>query len=210
MESANTLSDGDILASSSGSMMAEEISIPKRAVFKPAEVCSIAGVQPYILRSWEAEFPTLALAKRKGGASVYRRVDVEMVLQIKALVYSEGLTLGAAHRKLDAAKQPPPHVEDEGEEDTLPVGLFNSDARDRIVGVKQGLGEILELLSPKGQTVQTPLSNEPKEGVKRTTNVTRMEGDKATEKKARTEKISRAVKATKAKPKKVVRRKRTA
>ena len=197
--------------------MAAEISIPKRAVFKPAEVCTIAGVQPYILRSWEAEFPTLARAKSKGGARVYRRADVEMVLRIKGLVYGEGLTLGAAHRKLDAGKPPPPRVEDDGEEDALLVGLFDSDARDRIVGVKQGLRGILELLSPNGQTAQTPLPITPKEAVKRTANVPRVEGDKAAQKRAvktpktaRAAKASRAVKATKAKPKKVVRRKRTA
>ena len=93
-------------------------------------------------------------AKKKGGARVYRRTDVEMVLQIKALVYGDGLTLGAAHRKLDAGRDPAPSVD--ADEDGLLVGLFDSDARDRIVGVKQGLRGILELLSPNGRTVLSP------------------------------------------------------
>ena len=147
--------------------MVAEVPIPKRAVFKPVEVCTIAGVQPYILRSWEAEFPMLARARKKGGARVYRRADVEMVLQIKALVYGDGLTLGAAHRKLDAGKDPTPSVD--VDEDTLLVGLFDSDARDRIVGVKQGLLGILELLSPNGQTALSPVLNKTKDAAKKAT-----------------------------------------
>ena len=200
--------------------MVAEISIPKRAVFKPAEVCTIAGVQPYILMSWETEFSTLARPKRKGGDRVYRRVDVEMVLRIKALVYGEGLTLGAAHRKLDAGQQPPPSVDgnvDCTEEPRL-VGLFDADTRDRIVWVKQGLRGILELLSPNGQTAQPPVPNKPKEAVKQTGSIPRAKEDKTIAKKAvktptaaRAAKTSKAVKATKAaKPKKVVKRKRTA
>jgi DNA-binding transcriptional MerR regulator len=134
--------------------MITEVQIPKRSVFKSTEVCRIAGVQPYILRSWEAEFSKLARSRTKGGARVYRRADVEMVLQIKALVYGEGLTLGAAHRKLDAGEESVPGADTA--EGTLLVGLFDSDARDRIVGVKHGLRGILDLLSPNNQTAKKP------------------------------------------------------
>ena len=133
--------------------MITEVQIPKRSVFKSTEVCRIAGVQPYILRSWEAEFSKLARSRTKGGARVYRRADVEMVLQIKALVYGEGLTLGAAHRKLDAGEESVPGADTA--EGTLLVGLFDSDARDRIVGVKHGLRGILDLLSPNNQPAKT-------------------------------------------------------
>ena len=200
--------------------MVAEVSIPKRAVFKPTEVCTIAGVQPYILRSWEAEFPRLARAKKKGGARVYRRADVEMVLQIKALVYGEGLTLGAAYRKLDAGREPAPSA-DTGEE-TLLVGLFDSDARDRIVGVKQGLRGILELLSSNGQRAPSPVPSRPKDVVKPTTRARLPAKDKIMAKKAvkaaktpRPAKTSttvkvKAAKAAKPKPKNAAKRKRSA
>jgi len=136
--------------------MVTEIQIPNRSVFKSTEVCSIAGVQPYILRSWEAEFSKLARAKKKGGARVYRRADVQMVLQIKALVYGEGLTLGAAHRKLDAGDESVSGAD--AADETLLVGLFDSDARDRIVGIKDGLRGILDLLSPNNQTAKKPVT----------------------------------------------------
>jgi len=59
------------------------VEIPKRALFKAAEVCELAKVQPYVLRSWEAEFPDLGVAKTAGAPRVYRRTDVEQVLRIR-------------------------------------------------------------------------------------------------------------------------------
>src|SRR3954452_6746904 len=83
-----------------------QVEIPKRALFKAAEVCELANVQPYVLRSWEAEFPQLGVAKSAGGPRVYRRSDVEQVLRIKHLLLVEGLTLAGARRKLDEETSP--------------------------------------------------------------------------------------------------------
>ncbi len=77
------------------------VEIPNRALFKPAEVCDIVKVQPYVLRTWEAEFPELGVAKTAGGPRVYRRSDVEQVAKIKHLLLVEGLTLAGARRKLE-------------------------------------------------------------------------------------------------------------
>src|SRR5438128_12184015 len=62
-----------------------EIEIPKRALFKAAEVCELLKVQPYVLRSWESEFPDLGIAKTAGAPRLYRRADVEQVRRIKHL-----------------------------------------------------------------------------------------------------------------------------
>src|SRR5436305_9331381 len=86
--------------------MSQEIEIPKRALFKAAEVCELAKVQPYVLRSWEAEFPDLGVSKTAGGARLYRRSDVEQVLRIKHLLLVEGLTLAGARRKLEEETSP--------------------------------------------------------------------------------------------------------
>ena len=74
---------------------------PKRDLFKAAEVCEVAEVQAYVLRSWEAEFPQLGQPPSGGGPRLYRRADIEMVLRIKSLVFGEGLTLAGARRRLD-------------------------------------------------------------------------------------------------------------
>ena len=80
---------------------AAQVEIPKRALFKAAEVCDLAKVQPYVLRSWEAEFPELGVAKAAGAPRVYRREDVEQVLRIKHLLLVEGLTLAGVRRRLE-------------------------------------------------------------------------------------------------------------
>src|SRR6202007_2869133 len=77
---------------------AVQVEIPKRALFKAAEVCDLAQVQPYVLRSWEAEFPELGVSKSDGAPRTYRRTDVEQVLRIKHLLLVEGLTLAGGGR----------------------------------------------------------------------------------------------------------------
>jgi DNA-binding transcriptional MerR regulator len=120
-----------------------DVEIPDRPLFKAAEVCSIAGVQPYVLKSWEGEFPGLG-ASTTGGVRVYRRADVELVLEIRRLLFDEGLTLGAARRKLLSDERPEP-------EPYPTVGeLMGLDVRERLVEVKQGLRSILDLLSADG------------------------------------------------------------
>ena len=117
------------------------IEIPKRALFKASEVCDLVNVRPYVLRSWEAEFPALGVTKTPGGPRVYRRADVEHVLRIKHLLLVEGLTLAGARRRL--------------EEEETPVGadtpaideLIGQNARERLTAVKRGLRSILDLLA---------------------------------------------------------------
>src|SRR5881396_94860 len=96
-----------------------QIDVPKRALFKAAEVCDLVKVQPYVLRSWEAEFPALGVAKTAGTPRVYRRADVEQVARIKHLLLVEGLTLAGARRRL--------------EEETAPVGA-NAPVIDELIG----------------------------------------------------------------------------
>jgi DNA-binding transcriptional MerR regulator len=116
------------------------IEIPPRALFKAAEVCELVNVQPYVLRSWEMEFPELGVAKAAGGPRVYRRSDVERVMRIKHLLLVDGLTLAGARRRLD--------------DEAAPVGadapldeLIGRNAKDRLTEVKRGLRAILDLLA---------------------------------------------------------------
>ena len=117
------------------------VEIPNRSLFRQPEVCEIAQVQPYVLRSWEAEFPDLGVAKTEGGPRVYRRADLEFVLRIKHLLFVEGLTLAGVRRKL-LEEQPPSKAIAENLDD-----LLGSDARERILQVQRGLREIAVLLA---------------------------------------------------------------
>src|SRR5258705_3923628 len=115
------------------------VDIPKRALFKAAEVCDLVKVQPYVLRSWEAEFPGLGVAKTAGTPRVYRRADVEQVARIKHLLLVEGLTLAGARRRLE--EEGTPVAENEPAIDAL----IGQNARERLTDVKRGLRSILDL-----------------------------------------------------------------
>lgn len=115
--------------------------IPNRSLFRQPEVCEIAQVQPYVLRSWEAEFPDLGVSKTAGGPRVYRRADLERVLRLKHLLFVEGLTLAGARKRL-LEEQPPIETEAPALDE-----LLGSDARERILQVKQGLREIAAMLA---------------------------------------------------------------
>jgi DNA-binding transcriptional MerR regulator len=129
--------------------------IPKRALFKAAEVCDLAKVQPYVLRSWEAEFPELGVAKAAGAARVYRRTDVEQVLKIRHLLLVEGLTLAGARRKLEEETAPVA-----GDESSIEA-LIGENARERLTAIKRGLQSILELLAGAKGTEEFRLAAPP-------------------------------------------------
>jgi DNA-binding transcriptional MerR regulator len=76
--------------------------IPNKLFFKIGEVCEITDTQPYVLRYWESEFPSLAPAKNSSGQRIYRRRDIETVLRIKQLLYEEGFTIAGAKKRLEA------------------------------------------------------------------------------------------------------------
>src|ERR1051325_10636906 len=134
--------------------MPESVSfeIPNRALFKASEVCDLMKLQPYVLRSWEAEFPGLGVAKAAGSPRVYRRADVEQVARIKHLLLVEGLTLAGARRKLE--EEATPVLDDQPQFDEL----LGRNARERLTAVKQGLRSILQLLGTAHDTREFKLA----------------------------------------------------
>jgi len=122
----------------------DPVEIPNRSLFRQPEVCEIAKVQPFVLRTWEAEFPDLGVTKTEGGPRVYRRKDVERVLRLKHLLYVEGLTLAGARRKLTEE-----HPDAAAEKGALAevAELLGADARERILQVKRGLRELSAMLA---------------------------------------------------------------
>lgn len=76
------------------------VAIPDKLYFRIGEVSRLADVEPYVLRFWEKEFPTLRPTKTDSGHRMYRRKDLELVLEIKKLLYQEGFTIDGARKKL--------------------------------------------------------------------------------------------------------------
>ena len=79
----------------------ESPTIPDRLYFKIGDVARIAGLETYVLRFWESQFPQLKPNKGGTGQRLYRRREVELVLEIKRLVHTEGYTLPGARHALE-------------------------------------------------------------------------------------------------------------
>jgi DNA-binding transcriptional MerR regulator len=183
------------------------VAIPNRPVFRSQDVCEIAEVQPFVLRTWEAEFSDLGVAKAAGGPRLYRRADVERVLQIKHLLFVDGLTIAGVRRRLADER---PAVDDEPDDvikDADVVALANDEARRYLRSVRSGLQWILGVFGGEGaeagEFVLTPMAgNGTRRQVKKPAKST---GAKVAKKKAA--KVSRAKAAPRSAAKKGSRKK---
>jgi DNA-binding transcriptional MerR regulator len=80
--------------------------IPDKLYFRIGEVARLAGIKPYVLRFWETEFNGLGPRKSGAGHRLYRRKDVEMVLEIKRLLYGQRFTIEGARKFLETRPKP--------------------------------------------------------------------------------------------------------
>lgn len=80
--------------------------IPDKLYFRIGEVARLAGIKPYVLRFWETEFPSLGPRKSGTGHRLYRRKDVELVLEIKRLLYEKRFTIEGARKALEGRAKP--------------------------------------------------------------------------------------------------------
>jgi DNA-binding transcriptional MerR regulator len=114
--------------------------IPDKLYFRIGEVSEILGVEPYVLRYWETEFPHLSPKKSSSGHRLYRRKEVELLLQIKHLLYEKRYTIEGARQTLAgegraARKKSEPK---RGQAELFP--------EDPIPAIRRELADILNLL----------------------------------------------------------------
>lgn len=117
-------------------------------LYKAAEVCELAQLQPYVLRSWEKEFPGIGIQRSEDGPRFYRQSDLDQVLRIKQLVFGEGLTLAGARRKLEESA-PGPSMSPEEVSEVIEV--LGADVQKRIARVRDELRSLLHLLNGNGE-----------------------------------------------------------
>lgn len=127
--------------------------IPDKLYFRIGEVAKLAQVKPFVLRFWETEFSQLGPKKSGTGHRLYRRKDVEMVLEIKRLLYDERFTIEGARnflatRSVTASKST---VKSKKKEPSLPPmqgDLFGSSVSPAALEmIRKELQSILDLLS---------------------------------------------------------------
>lgn len=112
--------------------------IPDKLYFKIGEVSQIAQVEPYVLRYWESEFNMMKPARTKAKQRLYHRKDVELILEIKRLLYEEKFTISGAKKKLMERKSSPSSGQLKGG--------AGSDLYKLVEEVKKALNEIRALL----------------------------------------------------------------
>jgi len=119
---------------------AAEVVIPDKLYFRIGEVATLCHLPAYVLRFWESEFPQLKPVKSSTGQRMYRPRDVESVLRIKQLLYEQGFTISGARQQLRA------ETKSDKSQAAIP---FPTQAAPEIQHIRQGLREILELLSAR-------------------------------------------------------------
>jgi DNA-binding transcriptional MerR regulator len=76
--------------------------IPAKRYFTIGEVSELCQVKPHVLRYWEQEFSQLNPVKRRGNRRYYQRHEVELIRNIRSLLYLEGFTISGARQKLES------------------------------------------------------------------------------------------------------------
>jgi DNA-binding transcriptional MerR regulator len=117
--------------------------IPNKLYFRIGEVAKLAGIKPYVLRFWESEFGGLGPKKSGTGHRLYRRKDVELVLEIKRLLYEKRFTIEGARKVLESRPRrevPKPASAQKQAELFPPTSAFCQE-------VRRELNEILALLN---------------------------------------------------------------
>jgi len=139
--------------------------IPDKLYFRIGDVAKLCAVPAYVLRFWESQFPQLKPNKSGTGQRLYRRRDVEVVLYIKELLYSHGLTIAGAKQVLKHG------LKAKREQSPLPFQTEATVGQSKLRGLRQELADILGILEhnpvepPKRATERTVEKSEKKKTV---------------------------------------------
>jgi DNA-binding transcriptional MerR regulator len=115
----------------------DALGIPEKPYFKIGETARLCAVKPYVLRYWETEFRSLRPQKTRSKQRLYRRKDVELLLNIRHLLYDNRFTIEGARarlRELGHDEAPPPPVP--------PPEIDREDLRK----IKQGLLDLIRMV----------------------------------------------------------------
>ena len=107
--------------------------------FSIGEVCQLTGLKPHVLRYWESQFRFLSPAKNRSGNRVYQRREVELILLVKRLLYTDKFTIEGARKRIEQYRR---------------SGVLRSEARlalstEQISDLTQDLNDILDILDGK-------------------------------------------------------------
>jgi DNA-binding transcriptional MerR regulator len=140
------------------------VAIPEKQYFKIGEVSEILNVEPYVLRYWESEFKILKPTRTRARQRLYHKKDLELLLEIKHLLYDEKFTIAGAKKRLQEmrrqeaaekkSKRPLKSEKPEAELETVSdngfeesaEGELSSDYREILRDIKKELKELRAIL----------------------------------------------------------------
>mgnify|MGYP001579562632 CR=1 FL=1 len=108
-----------------------------RLYYSISEVSDMVGVKPHVLRYWETQFKTLRPKKGRGGARMYRKRDVEILFEVKQLLYDERFTIAGARRKL---------LDDRGSKEQIELAFTHTDREEMLRALRRDMEGLLEIL----------------------------------------------------------------
>jgi DNA-binding transcriptional MerR regulator len=143
--------------------------IPDRLYFKIGDVAQICGLETYVLRFWESQFPQLKPNKSGTGQRLYRRREVELVLEIKRLVHAEGYTLSGARQVLEqnnrrtTQKESKPEAAQNSTSRLSPVAAVLTSRSDAVAAtIGHARAELREIAALLGSSAPRPLRRRPR------------------------------------------------
>lgn len=121
-----------------------KINIPDKLYFKIGEVAKMADVPTHVLRYWESEFSGICPKRANSKQRLYRRQDVELILNIKTLLHEQGYTIAGARKLLESGQTPSQGVAEEKPVITKVANTLQS--------IKQELKDLQHLLTNKKES----------------------------------------------------------
>jgi DNA-binding transcriptional MerR regulator len=114
-----------------------------RLYYSISEVSDLVGVKPHVLRYWESQFKMLRPKKGRGGARMYRKRDIEVLFEIKQLLYDQRFTIAGARRRiLDGSKD---------EKDQIELPFSKLDREETLRALRKDMEGLLNLLRQEAQ-----------------------------------------------------------
>ncbi len=110
-----------------------------RLYYSISEVSDMMGVKPHVLRYWETQFKMLHPKKGRGGARMYRRRDVEVLFEIKKLLYEQRFTIAGARRKMLDDRS-------NGEKEQIELPFHKLERDEMVRTIRRDLEQVLDLL----------------------------------------------------------------
>jgi DNA-binding transcriptional MerR regulator len=127
--------------------------IPDKLYFKIGEVAKLADVPPHVLRYWESEFTAIKPKRANSGQRLYKRADVELVLQLKIMLHEQGFTIAGAKNLLKSGKKVSITAEDTARESQDKVKIPRSPAL-KVIHVNSSADVILRQVKNELQALQ--------------------------------------------------------